>query len=154
MDTRQKLLTEMKEAMKSGDADRLSVIRLLRATIKNKEIEKGKDYSLTEEEIIHVVSSAAKQRKESIAIFIEGNRSDLADKEKKELTILESYLPPALSDAELEKLVSESVSVSGAKTVKQMGEVMKILAPQVTGRADGKHVSDLVRATLGQLETK
>jgi uncharacterized protein YqeY len=140
----------MKEAMKSGDADRLSVIRLLRATIKNKEIEKGKDYSLSEDEIIQVVSSAAKQRKESIAIFQEGKRSDLAEKEQKELSILESYLPAALSDAELEALVSETVTASGAKTMKQMGDVMKLLLPKVTGKADGKKVSDLVRSHLGQ----
>lgn len=141
----------MKEAMKSGDADRLSVIRMVRSTIKNKEIEKGRDYLLNDEEIIQVLATSVKQRKEAITLFTQGERLDLAEKEQKEIVILESYLPPALSDIELEKLVSEAVAASGAKSVKQMGEVMKVLLPQVTGKADGKKVSDLVRSVLGQL---
>ncbi|MEK7286075.1 MAG: GatB/YqeY domain-containing protein [Nitrospirota bacterium] len=149
MNLRDKLLSEMKEAMKSGDADRLSVIRMVRATIKNKEIEKGKDYLLNEEEIVQVLATAVKQRKESITLFQEGDRPDLVEKEQKEVMILESYLPPALSDTELAKLVSEAIATSGAQNIKQMGEVMKILLPEVTGRADGKKVSDLVRSVLG-----
>lgn len=151
MNLRDKLLSDMKEAMKSGDADRLSVIRMVRSTIKNKEIEKGRDYLLNDEEIIQVLATSVKQRKEAITLFTQGERLDLAEKEQKEIVILESYLPPALSDIELEKLVSEAVAASGAKSVKQMGEVMKVLLPQVTGKADGKKVSDLVRSVLGQL---
>jgi hypothetical protein len=144
----------MKEAMKSGDADRLSVIRMLRAAMKNKEIEKrpqvaeGKSASLTEEEGLQVISSAAKQRKEAIALFIQGDRNDLADKEKKELTILASFLPPALSEEELNQIVKDAILESGATTLKQMGDVMKLLMPKITGKADGKQVSDRVRSSL------
>jgi len=154
MDIQQRLLTEMKESMKSGDAERLSVIRMLRSAIKNKEIEKrpglsaGQGASLTEEEVLQVVSSAVKQRKEAISLFIQGERNDLADKEKKELTILESFLPPALSDAELKDIIKDALSTSGATTLKQMGEVMKLLIPKIAGKADGKQVSDMVRASL------
>lgn len=154
MEMQTRLLTEMKEAMKSGDGDRVSVIRLLRSAIKNKEIEKrpgivkGQEQSLTEAEVLQVIASAVKQRKESIEIFLKENRSDLVDKEKKELAILESYLPKALSEEELNQIIKDAILKSGATTMKQMGDVMKLLMPKIMGKADGKQVSEMVRASL------
>jgi uncharacterized protein YqeY len=148
MDIKTQLVTEMKEAMKSGNAARLSVIRMLRSTIKNKEIDKGKDTSLTDEEVIQVVVSAVKQRKEAMSLFEQGGRADLVEQESKELAILESFLPAQLSEAELTQMVSEAIAESGATTIKQMGGVMKLLTPRLIGKADGKVVSDLVRSQL------
>ncbi len=156
MDIQQRLLTEMKEAMKSGSADRLSVIRMLRSTIKNKEIDKrptlseGQSPSLTEEEVLQVLSTAVKQRKEAILLFIQGDRTDLADKEKYEISVIESFLPPALSEEELNQIIKDAIIESGATGPKQMGNVMKLLLPKVTGKADGKHVSDRVKVCLEQ----
>lgn len=150
MDLQQRLMDEMKEAMRSGDSDRLSVVRLLRSTIKNKEIEKGKGQKLTEEEILQVIASAVKQRKESIELFEKGGRQDLVEKEKKEMAILQSYLPQQISDEELRTKVKEAIVQSGASDVKQMGKVMKILVPQLVGRAEGDSISRMVRACLEQ----
>jgi uncharacterized protein YqeY len=143
-------MDDMKEAMRSGDSDRLSVVRLLRSTIKNKEIEKGKGQKLTEEEILQVIASAVKQRKESIELFEKGGRQDLVEKEKKEMAILQSYLPQQISDEELRTKVKEAIVQSGASDVKQMGKVMKILVPQLVGRAEGDSISRMVRACLEQ----
>lgn len=150
MDLQQRLMDDMKEAMRSGDSDRLSVVRLLRSTIKNKEIEKGKGQKLTEEEILQVIASAVKQRKESIELFEKGGRQDLVEKEKKEMAILQSYLPQQISDEELRTKVKEAIVQSGASDVKQMGKVMKILVPQLVGRAEGDSISRMVRACLEQ----
>lgn len=143
-------MDEMKEAMRSGDSDRLSVVRLLRATIKNKEIEKGKGLKLAEEEVIQVISTAVKQRRESIDLFEKGGRQDLAEKEKKEMAILQSYLPQQISEEELRTKVKEAIAQSGASDVKQMGKVMKILVPQLVGRAEGDSISRMVRRCLEQ----
>ena len=140
----------MKEAMRTGDADRLSVIRLLRATIKNKEIEKGKGQKLAEEEVMQVISSAVKQRRESVELFEKGGRQDLAEKEKKEIAILQSYLPQPVSEEELRAKVKEAIAQAGVNDVKQMGKVMKILVPQLVGRAEGDSISRMVRACLEQ----
>lgn len=140
----------MKEAMRTGDADRLSVIRLLRASIKNKEIDKGKGQQLTEEEILQVISTAVKQRKESIEQFEKGGRQDLVEKEKKELAILQSFLPQPISDEELRIKIKEAIAQSGAADVKDMGKVMKLLVPQLVGKAEGSKISQMVRECLGQ----
>ena len=140
----------MKEGMRAGDSERVSVVRLLRSTIKNKEIDKGKGQKLTEEEVLQVIASAVKQRKESIELFEKGGRQDLADKEKKEMAILQSYLPQPISDEELRAKVKEAIAQSGANDVKQMGKVMKILVPQLVGRAEGDSISRMVRACLEQ----
>lgn len=150
LDLQQRLMDEMKEAMRTGDSDRLSVVRLLRSTIKNKEIEKGKGQKLTEEEVMQVISTAVKQRRESIELFEKGGRQDLAEKEKKELSILQSYLPQPISEEELRAKVKEAIAQSGANDVKQMGKVMKILVPQLVGRAEGDSISRMVRACLEQ----
>lgn len=148
MSLQQKLMEEMKEGMRTGDQDRVSVIRLLRATIKNKEIDKGKGQQLTEEEVLQVISTAVKQRKESIEMFSKGGREDLVEKEKRELEILHSFLPQPLSEEELRTKVKEAIAQSGASDIKQMGKVMKILVPQLVGRAEGTAISQMVKSCL------
>lgn len=150
MTLQQRLVDEMKEAMRTGDANRLSVIRLLRSAIKNKEIDKGKGQQLTEEEILQVISTAVKQRKESIEQFEKGGRRDLVEKENSELTILQSFLPQQISDEELRIKIKEAIAQSGAADIKDMGKVMKIVVPQLVGRAEGSKISQMVRECLGQ----
>lgn len=136
--------------MRTGDAARLSVIRLLRSAIKNKEIDKGKGQKLTEEEVLQLISSAMKQRRESIEQFAKGGRQDLVEQEEKELTILQSFLPEQISDEALRIKVQEAIAQSGATDVKEMGKVMKLLIPQLVGKAEGNKISQVVRECLGQ----
>ncbi|HEY5599589.1 MAG TPA: GatB/YqeY domain-containing protein [Candidatus Manganitrophaceae bacterium] len=148
MTLQQKLTDEMKAGMRAGDTDRVSVIRLLRASIKNKEIEKGKGQTLSDEEILQVIASAVKQRKESIEQFAKGGREDLVEKEKRELAILQSFLPQPISDEELRLKIREAIAEAGATDIKQMGMVMKILMPRLVGKAEGNAVSQMVRTML------
>jgi uncharacterized protein YqeY len=150
MTLKDKLQSDMKEALRSGDQPRLSVIRLLLSTIKNREIEKGKGQSLIEEELLQVIGSAIKQRRESIDLFAKGNRQDLVDKEQMELEILQTYLPKPLSESELREKIDAAIAETGAASVKDMGKVMKILMPQVLGRAEGAQVSQMVKNLLEQ----
>ncbi len=150
MDLKQRLVEEMKEGMKSGDTNRVNVVRMLRSSIKNKEIDKGKDASLTEAEILQVVTAAIKQRKESIPLFEKADRADLVEKEKNEVAFLESLLPQSLSEEELNAIISKVILEVGATSIKQMGDVMKVLQPLIVGRADSKEVSEKVRACLTQ----
>ncbi|MBI3803938.1 MAG: GatB/YqeY domain-containing protein [Nitrospirae bacterium] len=150
MTTQEKLAEELKGAMRTGDAARLSVIRLLRSAIKNKEIDKGKGQKLTEEEVLQLISSAMKQRRESIEQFAKGGRQDLVEQEEKELTILQSFLPEQISDEALRIKVQEAIAQSGATDVKEMGKVMKLLIPQLVGKAEGNKISQVVRECLGQ----
>lgn len=141
-----KLTTDMKTAMKAGEKDRLSTIRLLRGYIKNEEINRNE--KLTEEEEIAVLSSAAKKRKESIEAYQKADRQDLVEKERKELEIIQSYLPQPLSDDEVQKIVKDAIRETGAQTMKDIGKVMSIVMEQVKGRADGKKVNEIVRKKL------
>ena len=144
-----KLVEEMKEAMKNGDQTKVSVIRMLRASIKNKEIEKGKAHPLTDGDVMELIVSAIKQHKDSIEQFAKGKRDDLVAKEQQELELLQNFLPPALTPQELEQKVREAIQTSGATSLKDMGKVMKIAMPQLVGRADGSAVSQLVKDLLG-----
>lgn len=144
----QRLMDEMKSAMREGDTLRLSVIRMLRAATKNKEIEKGRDNPLTEADIISTIASAAKQRKDSIEQFTKGGRQDLAEKEEKELKILETFLPPPLSLDEVKAKVLAVIQEEGAQGPRDMGKVMKKLMPELGGRIDGSEVSRLVQELL------
>lgn len=146
MSLQDRLITEMKEAMKSGDSEKVSVIRMLRASLKNKEIDKRR--ALTEQEILETIASSIKQRRESIEEFKKGNRPDLTEKEEKEIAILQSFLPPQLTKEELEAKIRAAIEEIGAKGIKDLGRVMKTLMPEVSGRAEGKIVSDLVRTLL------
>ncbi len=148
MDLKARLSEDLKSALRSGDKLRTSVIRLLTALIKNREVEKRGP--LTEAEAIQAVSASCKQRQEAIEQYRQGGRQDLVDKETAELAILQSYLPAALSPDELQTLVREAIQDSQASSPREMGKVMALLMPKVTGRADGKVVSTLVREMLSK----
>ena len=135
--------------MKDKDRVRVSVIRLLQASIKNVQIEKGRDRSLTETDLLEVLVTAAKQRKEAIEQFAKGGREDLVQKEKDELKVLEEFLPPPMGQSELEDKIRETIQVVGAASIRDMGKVMKALMPQIIGRADSGQVSRRVKDLLG-----
>ena len=143
----EKILSEYREAMKSRDTLKSSVLSFLRAEMKNVAIAKKKD-GLDDNEVIAVIRKQIKGRQESIEQFKQGNRQDLADKEAKELEILKTYLPPELSPDELKKIIEEAVVETGAQGMKDMGKVMKEVTAKVAGKADAKLVSDLVRQRL------
>ena len=135
-------------AMKARDQVRLAPLRMLKAALTNKQIEKGRD--LDDAEALQVVASLIKQRRESIEQFLKGGRTDLVEKETREIQILEAYLPPAMDAAELDALVQASITETGATSAKDMGRVMKDLMPRLVGRGvDGKAVNELVRRKLG-----
>ncbi len=147
MELRDKIDADTKDALKSGAKDKLSTLRMLNAAIKNKQIDKRRP--LTEEEVIETVRSLIKQRKDSIEQFAKGGRQDLVDKETAEVVVLETYLPQQLDREELEVMVRDAISQTGAHGTRDMGKVMKALIPMVGGRADGKLVSELVKNALG-----
>jgi len=147
MGTKERLADDMKEAMKSKDRLKLSTIRLVRAEIKNAEIEKGE--SLNEDDVTGVLARELKKRRESMVLYEEGGRPELVEKEGKEAAILEEYLPEQLGHEEVEALVDEAIEATGAGSVKEIGKVMGVLMPKVKGRADGTVVSGIVKAKLG-----
>ena len=147
MSLSEKIASDLKAAMKSGQRTRVDVLRMLKAQIKNTEIEKGRE--LTEEEEIQVLQSAAKKRKEAMELYEKGGRPELAAKEKEELTIIETYLPKQMSRQEVEAVVSAIISEVGASSVKDFGKVMKAAMGQLRGKADGKVVQEIVRSKLG-----
>ena len=149
MGLREQILDHQKESLRARDSARLSVLRLLMAQIKNREIEKGKGAVLTDEEIVETIASMIRKMDESIEGFEKGGRPDLAEKERAEKTILSAYLPEPLSDSDLDRLVSEAVRETGASGPKGMGAVMQWLAPRTKGRADNRVVSQKVKAALG-----
>jgi uncharacterized protein YqeY len=137
---------DMKTALRTGDKLRLSVLRLLTALVKNREVEKRG--ALTDDEVIQAITASVKQRQDAIEAYGRGGRQDLVDKETAELRILQSYLPAPLSPEELSGLVRDAIREVGATTPKEMRQVMALLMPKVTGRADGKAVSTMVREAL------
>ena len=144
-----KVNQDIAEAMKSKDSDRLGPLRMLKAALMNKKVERGKD--VTDSEALAVVSTLVKQRKDSVDQFSKAGRQDLADKEQAEIAILETYLPPPVSREELEKAVDEAVRTTGASSPKDMGGVMKAVMAGLAGRnADGKLINELVRARLSR----
>lgn len=147
MGLRDKIDADTKAALKSGAKDKVSTLRMLNAALKNKQIDKRRP--LTEEEVIETVRSLIKQRKDSIEQFSKGGRQDLVDKETAEVAVLETYLPQQLAREELEVMVRDAISQTGAQGARDMGKVMKALIPMVGGRADGKLVSELVKNALG-----
>ena len=147
MGLREKILDDIKAAMRSKEAERLGTIRFLQAAIKNREIELRPN-GITEQDVLGVIKKMAKQRKDSIAEFEKAGRTDLVDKEKFELTVLEEYLPQQMSEDQVRTIVDEVVAAQGATTQKQMGGVIKEVMNRTAGQADGKMISDLVRAKL------
>lgn len=150
MSLQEQLVNDMKESMKSGDSVKVSTIRMLKAAIKNKEIEKGgTSYKLSDKETLEVIATAIKQRKDSIEQFTKGHRLDLAEKEKRELEILQAYMPPQMSDEDVKAEVKKAIAETSASSQKDMGKVMKVLMPRIAGRADGAVVNRIVRELIG-----
>ena len=137
---------DMTQSMKAREAERLSTLRMLQAAVKNEQIERGRE--LTDEEALVLIRKAVKQRLDSIEQYTRGNRSDLADKEKRELEILKTYLPPELSEQELETGLREIVAETGASSKKDFGKVMKEATARFKGRADGKTIQEIVTRLL------
>jgi uncharacterized protein YqeY len=134
-------------AMKAKDQPRLGPLRMLKSALMNREVEKGR--ALDDREALQVVSQLVKQRRDSIEQFAKGGRQDLVDKETAEIGVLEGYLPPAVSEAELTQVVDQAIASTGAKSPKDMGAVMKAVMSSLGGKnADGKLVNELVRKRL------
>ncbi|OGP59402.1 MAG: glutamyl-tRNA amidotransferase [Deltaproteobacteria bacterium RBG_13_52_11b] len=146
MGLEERLVDEMKQAMRSSDKVRLSTIRMIRTAVKNKEIELRK--KLDDEEIQRVIQGMLRRTEESIEQFRLGGRMDLVDKESQEGDILKSYLPQALSTEEILKVIDESIQETQASSLKDLGKVMKSVMPKLTGKADGKVINQLVKERL------
>lgn len=142
-----KILNDYKEAMKSRDTLKSSTLSFLRADMLNQATAKKKD-KLDDPEIVAVIKKQIKQRQDSIEQFTKGNRLEMAEKEKKELEMLRAYLPPELSVEQIKVLIEEAIVATGAGGMKDMGRLMKELTVKISGCADGKLVSDLVRQRL------
>lgn len=140
--------TDIAAAMKAREQIRLSALRMLKAAIMNKGVEKGRD--LDDAEVLQVVGSLVKQRRDSIEQFAKAGRTDLVDKETAEIAVLERYLPPAASSEEIASAVAAAIAETGATTPKDMGKVMKAVMPKLAGKsADGKSINEAVRRALG-----
>ena len=149
MPLNEKIAADITAAMKAKDALRLSALRMLKAAVTTKGmVEKGRD--LEDAEVLQVVASLVKQRRDSIEQFAKAGRTDLVDKETAEIAILEHYLPPAVSAEEIEAAVTAAIAETGASSAKDMGKVMKAVMPKLAGKnADGKTVNEAVRRKLG-----
>lgn len=145
---RERIDNDLKKALKSKDAIKVSTLRFLKAAIQNLGISKQKEPD--DEDILSVVKRQVKQRKDSIESFRKGNREDLADKESKELEILKAYLPEEIKPEELLAIVREAIAQTGAASGKDMGKVIKTVMAKAKGRADGKTVSAIVNKELSK----
>ena len=139
---------DMKTAMKAGDKDRLKVVRLILAAIKQIEVDERKD--LTDAEVLGVLNKMVKQRRDSITQFRDGGRDDLADLELAEIAVIETYLPEQMSDDELDAMIAAAIADSGAESIRDMGKVMAAVKAKAEGRADMAAVGAKVKAILGQ----
>ena len=143
---RAQVIEDMKTAMRAKDAPRLSAIRLLLASLKQREVDER--IELTDTDVLAIIGKMIKQRRESIEQFEKGGRQDLADKEQFEISVLQGYMPAAMSVAEVDAAVSEAISSSGARLMADMGKVMALLKPALAGRIDMGKLSALVKARL------
>lgn len=148
MSLKQTITEDMKSAMRSGDKPRLAVIRLLQAAIKQIEVDQRID-ALSDEQVIQTLDKMVKQRRESISQYEKAAREDLAEQERFEISILQEYLPAALSADEISTMINEAIAVSGATSMKEMGKVMGLLKPRMQGRADMSAVSATIKQKLG-----
>ena len=146
MPTLEQISKELLEAMKSKDAIRTSTLRMLVSALRNKEIEKKK--TLAEGDVLDVIQSEAKRRREAVDEYTKASRPDLASKEESEFNVLKGYLPQPLSESELKSLVQAAVQSTGAKAPQDMGRVMSVIMPQIKGRADGKQAQQIVKDLL------
>jgi len=141
------LLSALKDAMKNKDTERRNVIRLIQSAIKQVEIDERKE--LSDDEVMDILQKEAKKRRESIVELTNAGRADSAEVEQQELTIIEEFLPKRLTDDELRPIVQDAVTQVGATSMREMGQIMKIVMPQVEGRADGRQVNTIVKELLG-----
>jgi len=146
MNFKEKVEQEMIRAAKAKEKIRLSALRMLKSGLHNREIDLKRE--LNEAEFLQLLASMVKQRKDLIEKFEKGGRVDLVEKEQAELKVIEEFLPSQLSEADLDHAIAEAISETGAAGARDMGKVMKVLMPKVTGRADGKLVGDKVKALL------
>ena len=146
MSLKERITDDMKAAMRSGEKERLGLIRMITSAIKQREVDER--IMLDDSQVLSVLEKMIKQRKESVVQFQAGNRQDLVDKEAAEIALLQAYLPAQLSDAELDALIDEAVHASGAAGIKDMGKVMAIIKTQAQGRADMAAVGAKIKARL------
>jgi uncharacterized protein len=144
---KERITDDVKAAMRSGEKERLGVIRMITAAIKQREVDER--IVLDDAQVLSVLEKMIKQRKESLEAFKAGNRQDLADKESSEITLLQGYLPAQLSGAEIDALIAEAVAATGATSIKDMGKVMGIIKGKAAGRADMAAVGAKIKAKLG-----
>ncbi|MEA3151640.1 MAG: uncharacterized protein QOD56_2579 [Gammaproteobacteria bacterium] len=145
-DLKGRITDDMKAAMRSGEKERLSVIRMVTAAIKQREVDER--ITLDDAQVLSVLEKMVKQRKESLEQFKAGNRPDLVDKETAEITLLQTYMPSQLTDAEVDALVSEAIASTGAVSIKDMGKVMAVIKTKAQGRADMAAVGTKIKAKL------
>jgi len=149
MSLKERIVSDLTAAMKAKDVARLSTLRMVKASIMNREIEKGGD--LTDEELTKAMQSLVKQRRDSIEQYEKAGRQELADKERAEIDVIESYLPQPASREEVEAAVDKAIGETGATSIREMGAVMKAAQVHLAGRsADGRTVSEIVKSKLGQ----
>jgi uncharacterized protein len=148
MSLKERITGDMTAAMKAKDAARLSTLRMVKAAMQNREIEKGGE--LSEEELTKALQSLVKQRRDSVEQYEKAGRAELAEKERAEIAVIEEYLPRAASREEIERAVEEAVAETGASSMKEMGAVMKAAQARLGGAADGRTVSEIVRARLAR----
>lgn len=146
MSLKEKIQTDMKDAMRGGDKARLGVIRLITSAIKQREVDER--ITLDDAAVMAILEKMIKQRRDSIAQFQAGGRPELAEAEQAEITILQAYLPAALPEAELDAIIQSAIAESGAAGIKDMGKVMGLVKPRVQGRADMGAVSAKIKAKL------
>jgi len=144
---KERITDDMKAAMRAGEKERLGVIRMITAAIKQREVDER--IMLDDAQVLSVLEKMIKQRKESLEQFTAGNRQDLADKESFEITLLQGYMPSQLSGAEIDALITEAIAAVGATSIKDMGKVMGIIKGKAAGRADMAAVGAKIKARLG-----
>jgi uncharacterized protein YqeY len=146
MSLKERITDDMKAAMRSGEKQRLGLIRMITAAIKQREVDER--ITLDDTQVLSVLEKMIKQRKESLVQFQAGNRQDLVDKESAEITLLQGYLPAQLSDADLDALIGEAIAATGAVNIKDMGKVMGLIKGKAQGRADMAAVGAKIKARL------
>lgn len=147
MSLKERITDDMKAAMRAGEKERLAAIRMITAAIKQREVDER--ISLDDGQVLSVLEKMIKQRKESVVQFEAGNRPDLVAKETAEMTLLQTYLPAAMSETEIDALIGESIAATGAASIKDMGKVMNLVKSKAQGRADMAAVGAKIKAKLG-----
>lgn len=147
---KERIDADLKDAMRAKDELKTNTLRMMKSQVKYKEVEPGAK-ALDDAGVLAVLTTLVKQRRDSIEQFKQGNRNDLAEKEEKEIAVIQLYMPKQLSAAELTAEIAKAITEAGAKSAKDMGNVMKIVTPRLKGQAEGKAISDEVKAQLAKL---